>query len=110
VPNTDGEKDGKATEKEDGTNREEEEEEADEEIISPGAAKAEDTSVKARRKADIDRIRTKALLRRGKARMEIGSWSSLQGAEEGILLLMLFDTAFLNNWCFSFKSLYGSDK
>lgn len=108
MPSTDGEKDGEATEKEDGTNGEEEE--ADEEIISPGAAKAEDTSVKARRKADIDRIRTKALLRRGKARMEIGSWSSLQGAEEGILLLMLFDTAFLNNWCFSFKSMYGSDK
>lgn len=62
----------------------EEEEEADEEIISPGAAKAEDTSVKAKRKADIERIRAKALMRRGKARMEIGSWASLQGAEEGI--------------------------
>jgi hypothetical protein len=64
---------------------EEEEEEADEEIISPGATKAEDTSAKAKRKADIERIRAKALMRRGKARMEIGSWSSLQGAEEGIM-------------------------
>jgi tetratricopeptide (TPR) repeat protein len=63
---------------------EEEEEEADEEIITPGAAKAEDTSSKARRKADIERIRAKALMRRGKARMEIGSWSSLQGAQEGM--------------------------
>lgn len=64
--------------------KEDEEEEADEEIITPGAAKAEDASLKAKRKADIERIRAKALMRRGKARMEIGSWSSLQGAEEGI--------------------------
>jgi hypothetical protein len=63
---------------------EEEEEEADEEIITPGAARAEDTSSKAKRKADIERIRAKALMRRGKARLEIGSWSSLQGAEEGM--------------------------
>ncbi len=59
------------------------EEEADEEIITPGAASAEDTSAKAKRKAEIARIRAKALMRRGKARMEVGSWSSLQGAEEG---------------------------
>lgn len=63
---------------------EQEEEEADEEIITPGATRAEDTSLKAKRKADIERIRVKALMRRGKARMEIGSWSSLQGAEEGL--------------------------
>jgi tetratricopeptide (TPR) repeat protein len=61
-----------------------EEEEADEEIVSPGAAKAEDTSVKAKKKADIERIRSKALLRRAKARSELGGWSTLQGAEEGI--------------------------
>jgi hypothetical protein len=63
---------------------EEEEEEADEEIISAGATKAEDTSVDAQKKKDIERIRAKALLRRGKSRMEIASWSSLQGAEEGM--------------------------
>lgn len=74
---------------------EEEEEEADEEIITPGAAKAEDTSAKARRKADIERIRVKALMRRGKARMEIGSWSSLQGAEEG---MTAFHCGILHSW------------
>jgi tetratricopeptide (TPR) repeat protein len=78
-------RDGDGAEDKDGRGEDEgvAEEEADEEIISPGAAKAEDTSVEARRKTDIERIRSKALLRRGKARMEIGSWSSLQGAEEG---------------------------
>jgi hypothetical protein len=64
--------------------KENDEEEADEEIITAGAAKAEDTSSKAKKKADIERIRAKALMRRGKARMEIGSWSTLQGAEEGM--------------------------
>lgn len=61
---------------------EDEEEAADEEIISAGAAKAEDTSAKGKKKAEIERIRAKALMRRGKARMEIGSWASLQGAQE----------------------------
>jgi hypothetical protein len=64
--------------------KENDEEEADEEIITAGAAKAEDTSSKAKKKADIERIRAKALMRRGKASMEIGSWSTLQGAEEGM--------------------------
>jgi tetratricopeptide (TPR) repeat protein len=32
--------------------------------------------------ADAKRMRMKLLLRRGKARMEIGSWQSLQGAQE----------------------------
>lgn len=63
--------------------KQEEEEEADEEIITSGATKAEDTSSKGKKKSDIERIRAKALMRRGKARMEIGSWSTLQGAEEG---------------------------
>ncbi|OBT68651.1 hypothetical protein VE03_01689 [Pseudogymnoascus sp. 23342-1-I1] len=61
---------------------EEQEEEADEEIVSVGAAKAEDTSAVARRKADIERIRSKALLRRARARSELGGWSALGGAEE----------------------------
>ncbi|CAL3971467.1 hypothetical protein PZA11_007937 [Diplocarpon coronariae] len=63
------------------------EEEADEEIISEGAAKAEDTSDKGRREADIERIRGKALMRRARARSELGGWSSLQGAEEDYKML-----------------------
>lgn len=59
------------------------EEEADEEIVSEGAAKAEDTSEKGKRGADIERIRGKALMRRARARSELGGWSALQGAEEG---------------------------
>ncbi len=58
-------------------------EEADEEIVSVGATKAEDTSDKGKREADIERIRAKALMRRGRARSEQGGWSNLQGAEEG---------------------------
>lgn len=65
----------------------EEEEEADEEIVSAGAQKAEPVvptlSVKDKKKQDRDRIYTKALLRRAKARTELGGWSALQGAEEG---------------------------
>lgn len=62
-----------------------EDEEADEEIISEGAAKAEDTSDKGKRETDIERIRAKALMRRARARSEQGGWASLQGAEEGML-------------------------
>jgi tetratricopeptide (TPR) repeat protein len=58
-------------------------EEVDEEIISDGATKAEDTSDKGKREADIERIRCKALMRRARARSELGGWSSLQAAEEG---------------------------
>ncbi|KIN00349.1 hypothetical protein OIDMADRAFT_164741 [Oidiodendron maius Zn] len=59
-----------------------EEEEVDEEIVSQGAEKAEDTSARGQREIDIERIRTKALLRRARARSEMGGWSTLQGAEE----------------------------
>lgn len=65
------------------------EEEADEEIISAGAEKAEDTSTQGKREADIERIRTKALLRRARARSELGGWSSLQGADEGTCRVLL---------------------
>lgn len=63
---------------------EQEEEEADEEIISAGARKAETITDEATRQRliDTERIRTKSLLRRAKARVEIGSWSALTGAEE----------------------------
>ena len=63
-----------------------EEEEADEEIISEGATKAapaEDTSDKGKRETDIERIRGKALMRRARARSELGGWANLQAAEEG---------------------------
>jgi tetratricopeptide (TPR) repeat protein len=60
-------------------------EEADEEIISEGAVKAEDTSDKGKRETDTERIRAKALMRRARARSEQGGWASLQGAEEGML-------------------------
>lgn len=69
--------------KKEGEGEEEEEEEAEEEIISEGAEKAENTSDQGKREADIERIRTKALLRRARARSELGGWSSLQGSEEG---------------------------
>lgn len=68
-----------------GEEKQEDEEEADEEIVSEGATKAEDVSVKGKREADIERIRAKALMRRAKGRSEMGGWSSLQGAEEGNL-------------------------
>lgn len=83
---------------EDGTKQDEgkeaikaEEEEADEEIVSEGATKTapmvlEPTPEKAKREADIERIRAKALMRRAKARSEQGGWSVLQGAEEGMSL------------------------
>lgn len=35
------------------------------------------------RKDDIFRIRAKALMRRAKAKSELGGWGNLQGAEEG---------------------------
>ncbi|KAG9236343.1 tetratricopeptide repeat protein-like protein 1 [Amylocarpus encephaloides] len=65
-----------------------EEEEADEEIVSEGATKAgpklevEKTVEPNSRDVDIERIRAKALMRRAKAKSEIGGWSTLQGAEE----------------------------
>lgn len=61
------------------------EEEAEEEIVSEGATKAEDTSAQGKREGDIDRIRTKALLRRARARSEMGGWAALSGAEEGTI-------------------------
>ncbi|PQE10172.1 tetratricopeptide repeat 1 protein [Rutstroemia sp. NJR-2017a WRK4] len=75
-------------EKEEGVEKKvEEEEEADEEIVSEGATKAEDTSERGKREADIERIRAKALMRRARARSEQDGWASLQGAEEDYKLL-----------------------
>ncbi|KAF5127873.1 Tetratricopeptide repeat protein 1 [Metarhizium anisopliae] len=60
----------------------------DDEIISSGASRAApapsppQNSFLETRKADIRRIRTKALLRRARARSEAGGWQHLAGAEE----------------------------
>ncbi|RYP04889.1 hypothetical protein DL764_004159 [Monosporascus ibericus] len=61
-----------------------------EEIVSSGAQKSapatrEETSAEAarrKRQEDVLRIRAKALMRRARARSELGGWSSLSGAEE----------------------------
>lgn len=72
---------------EDGEEIVEEAEEEVEEIISAGAAKAADTSESSKRKADIERMKSKALLRRARARSELGGWSNLAGAEEDYRVL-----------------------
>lgn len=68
-----------------------EEDEVIEEIISTGATKAapapppEPSPAKSeleKRRADVLRIRTKALLRRARARAQEGGWQNLAGAEE----------------------------
>lgn len=41
-----------------------------------------------RRKEDIGRIRAKALMRRARAKMELGGWANLQGAEEDYKTLL----------------------
>ncbi|KAI0482955.1 hypothetical protein GGR56DRAFT_216694 [Xylariaceae sp. FL0804] len=72
-----------------------EEDEADEEIVSSGAQKSapaikeETEAERARRKrqGDVSRIRAKALMRRARARSELGGWSNLSGAEEDYKLL-----------------------
>ena len=58
---------------------------ADEEIVSSGAlrsAPAQPVPDVDRKKADVLRIRTKALLRRARARAEAGGWQNLAGAEQ----------------------------
>lgn len=64
---------------------------AEEEIISSGALKSAPALPKPQpermpsleqKKADVLRIRTKALLRRARARSEAGGWQNLAGAEE----------------------------
>ncbi|KAH6610118.1 hypothetical protein Trco_000138 [Trichoderma cornu-damae] len=65
--------------------------EVEDEIVSSGAARSApmrppeptpEQVASENRKADILRIRTKALLRRARARSEAGGWSNLAGAEE----------------------------
>ncbi|KAI1383689.1 uncharacterized protein F4822DRAFT_85095 [Hypoxylon trugodes] len=82
------------------------EEEIEEEIVSSGAqksapaAKEETLAEAARRKRheDIFRIRVKALMRRARAKSELGGWSNLAGAEEDYKLLS------------TMKNLSGADR
>lgn len=46
-------------------------------------AELERLRVSDERKGDIARIRSKALMRRAKAKTELGGWGNLQGAEDG---------------------------
>ncbi|KAL7629763.1 hypothetical protein AAE478_001286 [Parahypoxylon ruwenzoriense] len=72
-----------------------EEEGIEEEIVSSGAQKSapvakEETTAEAARKKrreDVLRIRAKALMRRARARSELGGWSNLAGAEEDYKVL-----------------------
>ncbi|KAI0396050.1 hypothetical protein F5Y17DRAFT_152694 [Xylariaceae sp. FL0594] len=70
-----------------------EEDEPEEEIISAGARNSGPAIVQEepqdpaqaaaeKKREDIRRIRAKALMRRGRARSELGGWSNLSGAEE----------------------------
>lgn len=56
----------------------------EEDIVSPGAARIGSTPTNGGpSKDDRSRIRAKVLMRRAKARTELGGWSALVGAEEG---------------------------
>ncbi|KAI8631921.1 hypothetical protein F5Y19DRAFT_380412 [Xylariaceae sp. FL1651] len=71
------------------------EDEVEEEIISSGAQKSapaikqesEAEEAARKRQEDILRIRAKALMRRARARTELGGWSNLSGAEEDYKIL-----------------------
>ena len=75
--------------------QEEDDHEVEEEIVSSGAQKSapavqeQSAAEEARRKRrdDVRRIRAKALMRRARARSELGGWSNLSGAEDDYKLL-----------------------
>ena len=54
-----------------------------EEVDEETADKIEALAKSGRTRDDVQKIRTKALLRRAKARLEMGGWAALQGADEG---------------------------
>ncbi|KAI2472473.1 hypothetical protein F4781DRAFT_428441 [Annulohypoxylon bovei var. microspora] len=72
-----------------------EDEDVEEEIVSSGAQKSapatkEESSAEAarrKRQEDILRIRAKALMRRARAKSELGGWSNLAGSEEDYKIL-----------------------
>ena len=53
-----------------------------------------------RSRADIEKMMAKALMRRAKAREELGSWGELQGAEEGMerLDVLFLGSRYLTMW------------
>ncbi|KAI9787415.1 MAG: hypothetical protein M1835_002682 [Candelina submexicana] len=51
--------------------------------INAAQGRSSSSEIEGRSKEDIQRIRAKALMRRGKARTEQGGWAALQGADEG---------------------------
>ncbi|KAI1352445.1 hypothetical protein F5Y01DRAFT_94866 [Xylaria sp. FL0043] len=71
-------------------NEDDQDDEPEEEIVSAGAQKSAPAIVKEtdaqqaarKRQDDILRIKAKALMRRARARSELGGWSNLSGAEE----------------------------
>ncbi|KAJ8120997.1 hypothetical protein ONZ43_g2445 [Nemania bipapillata] len=74
----------------DDTKKNAEEDEPEEEIVSAGAQKSapaivnetEAQQAARKRQDDILRIRAKALMRRARAKSELGGWSDLSGAED----------------------------
>ncbi|KAI3320151.1 hypothetical protein HD806DRAFT_507859 [Xylariaceae sp. AK1471] len=72
------------------TKKDAQEDEPEEEIVSAGAQKSAPAIVQEteaqqaarKRRDDMLRIRAKALMRRARARSELGGWSNLSGAEE----------------------------
>ncbi|XXG95114.1 hypothetical protein Hte_001374 [Hypoxylon texense] len=72
-----------------------EEDDAEEEIVSSGAQKSAPAPkqesaadiTRRKRREDILRIRAKALMRRARAKSELGGWSDLSGAEEDYKVL-----------------------
>ncbi|KAI1748438.1 hypothetical protein F4782DRAFT_517134 [Xylaria castorea] len=81
------------------TEKDDEEDEPEEEIVSVGAQKSapavlhETEAQKAARKRqdDILRIKAKALMRRARAKSELGGWSNLSGAEEDYKILSIMN-------------------
>ncbi|KAI1099674.1 hypothetical protein F4804DRAFT_321340 [Jackrogersella minutella] len=83
---------GQKQQEEEQQKKDDEEDEVEEEIVSSGAQKSapatKDESespaeiARRKRKEDILRIRAKALMRRARAKSELGGWSNLAGAEE----------------------------
>ncbi|KAH6660988.1 hypothetical protein BKA67DRAFT_654136 [Truncatella angustata] len=93
------EQDNKAEDEPESKKGHEHEDEVEEEIVSTGAQKsapnpeqesaAEEAARK--RKEDILRIRAKALMRRARAKSELGSWANLSAAEDDYKTLSAMD-------------------
>lgn len=89
-----------------GSGTKEDEDDVEIEIVSAGAAKAgpavkptETPAEKARkrRQGDIARIRSKALMRRGRAKSELGGWRDLEDAQKDYERLSTMDNLSLTD-------------